>query len=235
MSEYVASNKGRDLFVGRRSPPSLTAGCERESPESGDAVTRWFPSGVVEGRPRRIQESRGSEREVAQCFQLIHLLPDVASHLSWLETAHRAGILMTAALHPSSSLPTAPHIISPPLRTPPHRSSLYVFALHTLYILSAQLISCLPIFTPPCHDSFPRAAALRQTQFLLPFSAPLVSRISHPSLHVTCLSPLLLSLSLIIHIIRLHLTFRSPIPTCVTSNSSSHLPFTIALRLPLVF
>lgn len=234
----MASNKGRDLFVGRRSPPpSLTAGCDRESPESGgDAVTRWFPSGAVEGRPRRIKASRGLEREVAPCFQLIHLLPDVASHLSWLETAHRPGILMTAALHPSSSLPTAPHIISNPPPPRPHRSSLYVFALHTLYILSAQLISCLPIFTPPCRDSFPRAAALCQPNFLLPFSAPLVSRISHPSQHVTSLS---LPCCLVYHLSSTLSDSISPsarpFPTCVTSNSSSHLPFTIALRLPLVF
>lgn len=124
---------------------------------------------------------------MAQCFQLIHLLPDVASHLSWLETAHRAGILMTAALHPSSSsLPTAPHIIS----TPPPPASLYVFALHTLYILSAQLISCLPIFTPPCHDSFsPGAAALCQPNFCFLSAPPCVLYLASVSACHLCLSP----------------------------------------------
>lgn len=124
-------------------PPLIDSRVRPGIPRSSrDAVTRWFPSGAVEGRPRRIKASRGLEREVAPCFQLIHLLPDVASHLSWLETAHRPGILMTAALHPSSSLPTAPHIISTPLPSPP----LFLVCFRSSHALHSV---CSTDFLPP--------------------------------------------------------------------------------------
>lgn len=59
MSKYVASNKAPDLFV-RRRVPSLTAGCDWESPEIRAVATRRFPCVVIEGQPWRVKESRGS-------------------------------------------------------------------------------------------------------------------------------------------------------------------------------
>lgn len=87
---------------------------------------------------------------------------------------------------------------------------------------------------------FPRAAALCQPNFLLPFSAPpCISYLASISACHLSLSPLLLSLSLIIHIIRLHFTFRSPISNLrykqfLFSSSLHHCP-TSSPRLLALF
>lgn len=148
------------------------------------------------------------------CFQLIHFLPDVGSHLSWLETEYKAGILMTATPHPSSP---------PPLFLPlSHLHPLHLSSLHILYILSAQLISCLPSLSPLFTlliSALSRCSCTSPTQISLPplLSSPLLLSISPSDLTL----PLpLLSLSLTGYIIQLH--------------SSSLLPFSPLPIPPLI-
>lgn len=66
--KYVASNKGRDLFVGRRFPSLTATGCDWESPEIRAVATGQLPSVVVEGQPWRIKESRGSSSKWLSVF-----------------------------------------------------------------------------------------------------------------------------------------------------------------------
>lgn len=100
-------------------------------------------------------------RKRALCFQLIHFLPDVGSHLYWLETEHKPGILMTISPHPCSSLSTSLHMI----RTPPS----HMFPIYSTFCL---LNWFLP--PPPPYPHFtllissqlsPHAAALRRPRF----------------------------------------------------------------------
>lgn len=146
------------------------------------------------------------------CFQLIHFLPDVGSHLSWLETEYKAGILMTATLHPPPSSP-------PPLFLPlSHLHTLHLSSLHMRYILSAQLISCLLSLSPLLTlliSALSRCSCTLPTQISLP---PLLSFTLLLSIFLSDLTlPLpLLSLSFTSYIIQLH--------------SSSLLPF---LPLPI--
>lgn len=113
------------------------------------------------------------------CFQLIHCLPDVGSHLSWLETEYKAGILMSVTLHPSSSLSTSLHII---FTSPPPPCFLSTHTLHSVCSTDFLPPVSLPHFYPPHLDS-PDAAALRRPKFFLP---ALIS--FYPSLHLTSLS-----------------------------------------------
>lgn len=167
------------------------------------------------------------------CFQLIRFLPDVGSHLSWLETEHTAGILMTVRL--LCALPSPPSL--PTSLSHPH--PLHLSSLHILYILSAQLISCLlslsfslPFFFYPSSSRLsPDAAALRRPKFLFP---PLLSFYS--SLHLTSLY---LSRCSVYHL-PATLSSSIPPPSCLfspgaPSNSSSHLAFSIAPHRACLF
>lgn len=133
------------------------------------------------GWDREKNRERGArwQRERLVCFQLIHFLPDVGSHLSWLETEHTAGILMTVRL--LCALPSPPSL--PTSLSHPH--PLHLSSLHILYILSAQLISCLLslsfslpfFFTPPHLGSLPMQLHSADPNFS--------SHPSSPSIHLS--------------------------------------------------
>lgn len=170
------------------------------------------------------------------CFQLIHFLPNVGSHLSWLETEYKAGILMTVTPHPP---PPSPSLFLPLS----HLHPLHLSSLHILYNLSAQLISCLlslsPLFTLLI-SALSRCSCISPTQISLP---PLLS--FYPSLHLTSLY---LSRCSVYH---LPATLSSSIPppsclfsACISTNSSFHFassipphpacPFHFGFLLPLI-
>lgn len=155
------------------------------------------------------------------CFQLIHFLPDVGSHLSWLETEHTAGILMTATPHapPSSSSALSTSLSLSLSHLHPPR---FILSTHTLHSVCSTDFLSIPLFT--LLISAPsRCSCTSSTQIsLLLFSF-------HPSLHLTSLylSPLL-SLSLTGYIIQLHFFFFSPpIPSASPTFLCCSLSFSV--------
>lgn len=112
------------------------------------------------GWDREKNRERGArwQRERLVCFQLIHFLPDVGSHLSWLETEHTAGILMTVrllcALPSPPSLPTSLSLILTPSIYPLYTYS--TFCLLNWFPASCLSLSPSPFFfTPPHLGSLP--------------------------------------------------------------------------------
>lgn len=137
--------------------------------------------GEIEGEVGRKMENgeQGDRRRVC-VFQLIHFLPDVGSHLSWLETEYKARMLMTVTLHllPSSSSLSTSLSSSPPILP-------LIPSLHILYVLSAQLISCL-LSPPPLFYTLHLSSFPTQMHFVNPHFPSTLSLPSHrPSLHLT--------------------------------------------------
>lgn len=160
------------------------------------------------------------------CFQLIHFLPDVGSHLSWLETEYKAGILMTVTPHPpltSSTLSTSLSSSPPP----------FILSTHTLHsVCSTDFLPpvSLPPFYPPHLGFLPMQLYFADPNFTsIP---PLLLSISLSDLAL----PLpLLSLSLTSYNIQLHSSSLLPFSPCVPTNSFPHLTFSILLHLACIF
>lgn len=170
------------------------------------------------------------------CFQLIHFLPDVGSHLSWLETEHKAGILMTVTPHPSASSSASlfylsSHHLHPPFPPPPRL--LFIPSTHTLHsVCSTDFLPpvSFPQFYPPHLDSLP--VQLHSVDPNFAPTPPLLLSISASDL---ALLLLLLSLSLTSYIIRPpHSSSLLPI-SCAPTNSSPRLAFSIPLNLACLF
>lgn len=159
------------------------------------------------------------------CFQLIHFLPDVGSHLSWLETEYKAGILMTATPYPLSSSSLSTSLSSSP---PP-----FILSTHTLHsVCSTDFLPpvSLPPFYPPHLGSLPMQLHFADPNF--PSTPPLLLSISPSDLAL----PLpLLSLSLTGYIIQPHSSSLLPFSPRIPTNSSSHLAFSISLHLACLF
>lgn len=156
------------------------------------------------GWDREKNRERGArwQRERLVCFQLIHFLPDVGSHLSWLETEHTAGILMTVrllcALPSPPSLPTSLSLILTPSIYPLYTYS--TFCLLNWFPASCLSLSPSPFFLPLLISALSRCSCTPPTQISLP-TPPLLLSISPSDL---ALPLLLLGLSLTGYIIQLH-------------------------------
>lgn len=139
------------------------------------------------------------------CFQLIHFLPDVGSHLSWLETEYKAGILMTVTLHPPPS---------------------FILSTHTLHSVCSTdfLPPVSPPFYPPHFGSLPM-----QLHFADPnFSSTPSLLFFYPSLHLTSLY---LSHCLVYHL-PAALSSSIPPPLCPFFPPESTFPPIPPLILP---
>lgn len=138
----------------------------------------WERRGEGWEREKNRERGAGWQRERLVCFQLIHFLPDVGSHLSWLETEYKAGILMTVTPHP----PTSCSLSTPLSSSPPP----FILSTHTLHsVCSTDFLPpvSLPPFYPSHLGSLPMQLHFADPNF--PSTPPLLS--FYPSLHLTSL------------------------------------------------